>query len=189
MLIQQQEANYVARHWSDHNVVILSYLHHNHHHHRHRQELTDFFVTAILSVVLIFCYCYFGPSGCEIGDLTLIKSALKKWFGPGVNFICQKSPHWKEVEKMLIHVVAETQSFQGLIDQNDRGKAWDNWVEHRPNFKSALRVVKMVLDRQYNIYLWLTMWFHAEKSTKTLKNQNRWFRYLIWAPDLRNHQK
>ena len=34
------------------------------------------------------------------------------------------SPQLKEVEKMLIHHFgAETQGFQGLVDQNDRGKA------------------------------------------------------------------
>ena len=35
------------------------------------------------------------------------------------------SPQWKEVEKMLIHHFgAEAQGFQGLVNQNDRGKAW-----------------------------------------------------------------
>merc|ERR1711936_862108 len=40
----------------------------------------------------------------------------------------------------------------------------------RPDFKSALRVVKMVLNTQCYQYLWLTMWFHAKKSKETLKN-------------------
>jgi len=44
-----------------------------------------------------------------------------------------------------------------------------NWVEQRPDFKSALRVVKMVLNTQCYQYLWLTMWFHAKKSKETLK--------------------
>ena len=33
-------------------------------------------------------------------------------------------------------------------------------VAQRPDFKSALRVVKMVLNIQCYQYLWLTMWFH-----------------------------
>ena len=45
-----------------------------------------------------------------------------------------------------------------------------NWVPQRPDFKSALRVVKMVLNTQCYQYLWLTMWFHAKKSKETLKN-------------------
>ena len=44
-----------------------------------------------------------------------------------------------------------------------------NWVPQRPYFKSALRVGKMVLNIQCYQYLWLTMWFHAKKSGKTLK--------------------
>ena len=44
-----------------------------------------------------------------------------------------------------------------------------NWVPQRPDFKSALRVVKMVLNTQCYQYLWLTMWFHATKSEETLK--------------------
>ena len=35
------------------------------------------------------------------------------------------SPQAKEAEKMLVdHFGAETQGFQGLVDQNDRGKAF-----------------------------------------------------------------
>ena len=45
-----------------------------------------------------------------------------------------------------------------------------NWVPQRPDFKSALRVIKMVLNTQWYQYLWLTMWFHAKKSKETLKN-------------------
>ena len=45
-----------------------------------------------------------------------------------------------------------------------------NWVAQRPDFKSALRVVKMVLNTQCYQYLWLTIWFHAKKSKETLKN-------------------
>ena len=44
-----------------------------------------------------------------------------------------------------------------------------NWVPQRPDFKSALRVVKMVLNTQCYQYLWLSMWFHAKKSKETLK--------------------
>ena len=45
----------------------------------------------------------------------------------------------------------------------------DNWVAQRPDFKSALGMVKMVLNTQCYQYLWLTMWFHAKKSKETLK--------------------
>ena len=45
-----------------------------------------------------------------------------------------------------------------------------NWGPQRPDFKSALRVVKMVLNTQCYQYLWLSMWFHAKKSKETLKN-------------------
>ena len=38
-----------------------------------------------------------------------------------------------------------------------------NWVAQRPDFKSALRVVRMVLNTQCYQYLWLAMWFHAKK--------------------------
>ena len=61
--------------------------------------------------------------------------------------------------------------------QKDRGMRYDavsdlmhNWVAQRPNFKSAVRVLKMVLNTQCYQYLWRTMWFHAKKSKETLKN-------------------
>ena len=38
-----------------------------------------------------------------------------------------------------------------------------NWVAQRPDFKSALRVVKMVLNPQYYLYLWPIMWFPTQK--------------------------
>ena len=44
-----------------------------------------------------------------------------------------------------------------------------NWVAQTPDFKSALRVVKMVLNTQCYQYLWLTIQFHAKKSKETLK--------------------
>ena len=44
-----------------------------------------------------------------------------------------------------------------------------NWVAQRPDFKSALRVVEIVLNTQWYQYLRLTMWFHAKKSKETLK--------------------
>ena len=44
-----------------------------------------------------------------------------------------------------------------------------NWVAQTPDFKSALRVIKMVLNTQCYQYLWLAMWFHAKKSEETLK--------------------
>ena len=37
-------------------------------------------------------------------------------------------------------------------------------VAQRPDFKSAVRVVKMVLNTQCYQYLWLTMWYHAKWS-------------------------
>ena len=55
--------------------------------------------------------------------------------------------------------------------ENDEGSdLMYNWVAQRPDFKSALRVVKMVLNTQCYQYLWLTMWFHAKKLKETLKN-------------------
>ena len=53
--------------------------------------------------------------------------------------------------------------------QNEVSDLMYNWVAQRPDFKSALRVVKMVLNTQCYQYLWLTMWFHAKKSKETLK--------------------
>ena len=61
-----------------------------------------------------------------------------------------------------------------------------NWVAQRPDFKSAVRVVKMVLNTQCYQYLWLTIWFHAKKSKETLKNQNGWFYNVNSARDLLN---
>ena len=43
---------------------------------------------------------------------------------------------------------------------------WYNWVAQRPDFKSTLRVVKMVLNTQCYLYLGLTMWFHAKNPKK-----------------------
>ena len=54
--------------------------------------------------------------------------------------------------------------------QNEVSDLMYNWVAQRPDFKSAVRVVKMVLNTQCYQYLWLTMWFHAKKSKETLKN-------------------
>ena len=44
-----------------------------------------------------------------------------------------------------------------------------NWVAQRSDFKSALRVVKTVLNTQCYQYLLLTMWFHAKKLKETLQ--------------------
>ena len=44
-----------------------------------------------------------------------------------------------------------------------------NWVAQRPAFKNAVRVIKKVQNTQCYQYLWLTMWFHAEKLKETLK--------------------
>ena len=44
-----------------------------------------------------------------------------------------------------------------------------NWVAQTLDFKSALRVVRMVLNTQCYQYLWLAMWFHVKKSEETLK--------------------
>ena len=42
-----------------------------------------------------------------------------------------------------------------------------DWCSQRPDFKSALRLVKAVLNNQCYLYLWLPLWFPAKKSTKT----------------------
>ena len=39
-----------------------------------------------------------------------------------------------------------------------------NWVAQTHDFKSALKVVKMVLNTQCYQYLWLTMWYYAKWS-------------------------
>ena len=44
-----------------------------------------------------------------------------------------------------------------------------NWVAQSPDFKSAVRVVKMILNTQCYQYLWLAIWFHAKKSEETLQ--------------------
>ena len=44
-----------------------------------------------------------------------------------------------------------------------------NWVAQTLYFKSALRVVQMVLNTQCYQYLWLAMWFHVKKSEETLQ--------------------
>ena len=64
-----------------------------------------------------------------------------------------------------------------------------NRFAHRPDFKSAVRMVKMVLNTQCYQYLWLTVWFHAKNRKKHSKNQNRWFYHVNSAPELRNYQK
>ena len=77
-----------------------------------------------------------------------------------------------------------------MLDANDAvSDLMHNWVAQRPDFKSTLRVVKMVLNTQCYQYLWLTVWFHANKSKETLKNQNRWFYNVYSAPEPRNDQK
>ena len=43
-------------------------------------------------------------------------------------------------------------------------------VPKKSQFQSGPRVVKIVLNTQCYLYLWLTMWFHAKKSKETLKN-------------------
>ena len=65
----------------------------------------------------------------------------------------------------------------------------DNWVAQRPDYKSALGMVKMVLKTQCYQNLQLTLWFQAKKSKEMLKNQHRWFYYVNSAPYLRNDQK
>ena len=61
-----------------------------------------------------------------------------------------------------------------------------NWVAQRPDLKSVLRVVKMVLNTQCYQYLWLTIWFHAKSRKKRSKTQNRWFYNVNSAPEPRN---
>ena len=60
-----------------------------------------------------------------------------------------------------------------------------NWVPQRPDFKSALREVKMVLNTQCFPYLWLMMWFHAKK----IQRKKCWLSYVDSVPRLRNYQK
>ena len=68
-----------------------------------------------------------------------------------------------------------TEGGEGGLTQCPYDEASDlgyNWVAQRPEFKSALRVVKMVLNTQCYLYLWLTIWFHAkkvERNTQKLK--------------------
>ena len=62
-------------------------------------------------------------------------------------------------------------------------------VPKTSEFQSGPSVVKVVLNTQCYQYLWLTLWFHTKDQKKPSKNQNRWFRYINWAPDRRNHQK
>ena len=59
-----------------------------------------------------------------------------------------------------------------------------NWVAQGPDFKSALRVVKMVLNTQ--CYQYLTM---QKIKRNTKKNQNRWFYYVNLAPELNYDKK
>ena len=65
---------------------------------------------------------------------------------------------------ILIMIITNTNIYDAVSD------LMHNWVPQRPDFKSALRVVKMVLNTQCYQYLWLSMWFHAKKSKETLKN-------------------
>ena len=54
----------------------------------------------------------------------------------------------------------------GVFTINTRCQVWCTIELHRDpisNIKSALRVVKMVLNTQCYQYVWLTMWFHAKK--------------------------
>ena len=46
-------------------------------------------------------------------------------------------------------------------------------------YQSGPRVVKMVLNTQCCLCLWLTMWFHAKKTKKHSRNQNHQFHYKI----------
>ena len=66
--------------------------------------------------------------------------------------------NWIAVKKKVL-----TRTYDAVSD------LMHNWSPQRPDFKSALRVVKMVLNTQCYQYLWLTMWFHAKKSKETVK--------------------
>ena len=68
--------------------------------------------------------------------------------------------------------------------QNEVSDLMYNWVAQGPDFKSALRVVKMVLNTQ--CYQYLTM---QKIKRNTKKNQNRWFYYVNLAPELNNDEK
>ena len=58
-----------------------------------------------------------------------------------------------------------------------------NWVPQRPDFKNALRVVKMVLNTQCFLCLWLSIRFHAK-----IINQNTKKKALIYNVGSR-HEK
>ena len=106
----------------------------------------------------------------------------------GSDLLSQWWSIWNQIAKTLLFVILQPQVVLGLhIVRGDnicvvsgapqRKRAWDavsdvmhNWVPQRPDFKSALRVVKIVLNTQCCQYLCLSMWFHAKKSKETLKN-------------------
>ena len=62
-------------------------------------------------------------------------------------------------------------------------------VPKTSKFQSGHRVVKMVLNTWYYLYLWQTKWYKYRNHPKHSIFENRWFRFIIWAPDIRNHQK
>ena len=68
--------------------------------------------------------------------------------------------------------------------QNEVSDLMYNWVAQGPDFKSALRVVKMVLNTQ--CYQYLTM---QKIKRNTKKKQNRWFYYVNLTPELKNDEK
>ena len=76
-----------------------------------------------------------------------------------------KIKHNKVLDCLILHIWASTLA----VAYDEVSDRMYNWVAERPDFKSALRVVKMVLNTQCYQYLWLKMWFHAKKSKETLK--------------------
>ena len=64
------------------------------------------------------------------------------------------------------------QMIEDLSTKDEVSDLGYNLVAQGPDFKSALRVIKMVLNTQCYQYLWFTMWFHAkkvERNTQKLK--------------------
>ena len=61
------------------------------------------------------------------------------------------------------------QMIEDLSTKDEVSDLGYNWVAQGPDFKSALRVVKMVLNTQYYQYLCLTMCLYAKNRKKHSK--------------------
>jgi len=113
--------------------------------------------------------CEFGASSCQGKNVYSLFSA----WDTCVLFLSIYSAHkqGKKEER------AKESHFLLIFEESKSVRRYDavsdlmhNWGPQRPDFKSALRVVKMVLNTQCYQYLWLSMWFHAKKLKETLKN-------------------